>query len=137
MLQVIQDLPSHVIGVHAVGEVTGEDYESVLMPGLAEIAEQQGKISYLLVLDTDIANFTAGTWWTDLKIGLKHFTAWRKIAVVTDQKGIEWYTDILGFFIPGQAKGFPLTKLDEAVQWVSKNREYRNSFKYRTLNVQC
>ena len=30
MLRYIKDLPDHVVGIHAVGEVTKEDYEKVL-----------------------------------------------------------------------------------------------------------
>jgi hypothetical protein len=120
MLQLINDLPAHVVGVHAIGKVTVEDYETVLIPRLDELAKQQGNINYLLVLETDVSNFTFAAWWRDLKLGLKHYKEWRKIAIVTDQKGVEWFSDIFCFFIPGRAKGFPLTKLDEAVMWVSK-----------------
>ncbi len=120
MLQFMNNLPTHVVGIHAVGDVTKEDYNKVLIPRLDELAREQGKIDYLLFLETDVSNFSAAAWWGDFKIGLKHFTKWNKIAVVTDQKGVEWFTDVFKYFIPGKSKGFPLAQLNEAINWISE-----------------
>jgi hypothetical protein len=120
MLQFINDLPPHVVGIHAIGEVTKEDLDKVLIPRIDELVKKQGEINYLLVLETDVQNFTAGAWWNDIKTGIKHFTKWNKIAVVSDQKGVEWFSDMFRFFIPGKSKGFALTELDEAVKWISE-----------------
>ncbi|RCH55852.1 STAS/SEC14 domain-containing protein [Mucilaginibacter hurinus] len=120
MLRFINDMPGHVIGIHAVGAVTREDIESVLMPKFDELVEKQGEINYLLVLETDINNFTRGALLADVKLGLKHFTKWNRIAIVTDQRGVAWFSDAVRFLIPGQSKSFPLDKLDEAVIWVSE-----------------
>ncbi|WP_158827964.1 STAS/SEC14 domain-containing protein [Mucilaginibacter lacusdianchii] len=124
MLQFINDLPEHVVGIHAIGEVTKEDVDDVLMPRLDDLASRQGEINYILVLETDVQNFTLGAWWNDLKAGLKHFTKWKKIAIVTDQHSVEWFTSsIFRFMVPGTSKGFPLDKLDEAVQWVTAKEQ--------------
>jgi hypothetical protein len=72
------------------------------------------------VLETDVANFTIAAWWS-LKAGLKHFTKWKRIAVVSDQKGVEWFSNAFTAFIPGKAKGFSLSEIDEAVKWISAN----------------
>lgn len=120
MLQIIKDLPSHVVGIHAVGIVRDEEMERVLMPLVVELDKQEGKINYLLVLETSTPNFTWDAWLKDMKLGFNHFKDWKKIAIVTDQKGIMWFNDIFRTFIHGNSKGFPLDKLDEAVQWISK-----------------
>ncbi|HEY9535615.1 MAG TPA: STAS/SEC14 domain-containing protein [Mucilaginibacter sp.] len=121
MLQYINDLPADVLGIHAIGEVTKQDMDAVLLPKLDELAKTKGDIKYLLVLETDVSNFSLAAWWSDLVTGLKHFTEWKRIAVVTDQKGVEWFTDVFTHFIPGKAKGFNLGELDEAVKWISAN----------------
>lgn len=120
MLQFIKDLEPHVVGIHAIGEVTKEDIETVLIPRIDDLVKRQGEINYLMVLETDVKNFTAGAWWGDLKVGLKNFTKWNKIAVVSDQKGVEWFSDAFRFFIPGKSKGFSLSELDEAVKWITE-----------------
>lgn len=120
MLRYIKDLPDHVIGIHAAGEVSKDDYEKVLIPRIEELVERQGEINYLLILETDIGNFTAGAWWDDFKLGLKHFSKWNKIAIVTDQKLVEWFSDAFRLFIPGKSRGFPMAELDEAIKWISE-----------------
>jgi hypothetical protein len=119
MLQFINDLPENVVGIHAVGEVTKQELDTVLVPRIDDLVKKQGEINYLLVLDTDVQNFTAGAWWNDIKVGIKNFTKWNKIAIVSNQKGVEWFSDLFRFFIPGKSKGFALNELDEAVKWIS------------------
>jgi hypothetical protein len=121
MLQFINDLPDDVVGIHAIGEVTKEDFDKVLIPRIDDLAKRQGEIKYLLVLETDVSNFTLAAWWKDLVMGLKHFTEWKRIAVVSDQKGVEWFTDVFKYFIPGNSKGFALNELDEAVAWIKQD----------------
>ena len=105
-----------------MGEVSKEDYEKVFIPRLEEFVARQGEINYLLILETDIGNFTAGAWWDDFMLGLKHFTQWNKIAIVTDQKVVEWLSDVFTVFIPGKSKGFSMAQLDAAVKWVSETQ---------------
>jgi len=120
MLQIIKDLPSHVVGIHAFGKVKDEEMEQVLMPLICELDKREEKINYLLVLETGVPDFTWGAWLKDMKLGFNHFKEWKKIAIVTDQKGMMWANGIFRTFIHGNSKGFPLNKLDEAVQWISK-----------------
>ena len=120
MLQFIKDLPSHVVGIRATGEINKEDYEKVLIPRMEELAKRQGEIDYLLVLETDLQNFNAAAWFEDLKLGLKNFTRWRKVAIVTDQKSVIWFSDMFDHLIPGHSRGFQLSELNEAIEWVSK-----------------
>lgn len=119
MLQFIKDLPDHVVGIRATGEVDKKDYQEVLIPRMEELAKRQGEINYLLVLETDVTNFSAAAWWQDFKLGLKHFAQWKKVAIVTDQKGVEWLTDTASHFIPGHSRGFRLSELNDAIDWVS------------------
>lgn len=119
MLTSITDLPAHVFGVTATGEVTADDLKNVLLPGLQALSEKQGEIYYLLVLKTDVENFTVGAWLQDMIAGIKNFTKWQKIAVVTDQKAVEKFTDAFSFITPGDAKGYKLTQLEEAKAWLA------------------
>ncbi len=42
------------------------------------MAKRFDKIRFLLVLETDVANYSFGAWMDDALVGLKHFTQWRK-----------------------------------------------------------
>jgi hypothetical protein len=119
MLEPIENLPPYVFGVKASGEVTADDLKTVLLPGLEKLTEQYHEIYYLLVLETKVENFTAGAWLQDAMAGVKHFTNWKKMAIVTDQKTVENFTDAFSYITPVEAKGFSLAELDEAIAWVS------------------
>ena len=119
MLEFINDLPDNVVGIYAKGEVTEDEIESKVKVRLSEMKNNQGEINYLLVLETDIQNFTVKAWWEELKTGFKNFSSWNKIAVVTDQKTMEWLADSFKFFIPGKSKGFQMEELEEAKKWIS------------------
>jgi len=120
MLTEITGLPDNIFGVRATGEVDSDDLKNVLLPGLKRTAEKFGEIRYLLVLDTDVKNFTAGAWIQDAKAGLQNFTKWRKIAIVTSEKGVEWFTDIFTVATPGSSKGFKPEELEKAKEWLTQ-----------------
>ncbi|UPZ34704.1 STAS/SEC14 domain-containing protein [Sphingobacterium sp. PCS056] len=119
MLRVIQNLPDHVFGVRASGEVTADDLKNVLLPELESLTDRYNEIYYLLLLETEVQNFTAGAWVQDLIAGLKHFTAWKKMAIVTDQTAVEKFTDAFSYISPGEAKGYEISELQEAIDWLS------------------
>lgn len=126
MLTIIKGLPAHVLGVRASGEVSADDIAQVLRPALDEQAARAGGINYLLVLDTEVQAFTAGAWWQDMLAGLQHFTNWQRIAVVTDQKPVELFTDLFELGVPGRSKGFASHELAQATAWIGR-REPRSS----------
>ena len=119
MLEVMNDVPAHVAGFRAKGEVTKDDYEKVLIPAIDALAEKFGKLHFLMVLDTDVKNFTLGAWLDDAKVGIKHITKWHRMAIVTDQKAVEKFSDFFGVLVPGESKGFTHAQLQEAIEWVS------------------
>lgn len=120
MLSIMIDLPPHVVGVRATGAVTKKDFEEVLKPALDGLLKRTGKINYLLLLDTRVSNFTLGALADDLVIGLKHYKHWNRIAIVTNEKVVEKFSDIFSFIVPGESKGFTLSELAAAKLWVSK-----------------
>jgi hypothetical protein len=121
MLEIINDLPAHVLGVKATGEVSASDLETVLLPALQKQADQFDSINYLLVLETSVKNFTPGAWLQDMKAGLKNFSKWNKIAVVTDETLVEKFTDLFTIAVPGKSKGFTPTELADAKGWVASS----------------
>ena len=119
MLQLIEDLPAHVVGVRAVNAVTEEDYKKVLLPALEALSKTTGKINLIIVLETNVSNYTLGAWANDLKAGFMYFTKWHRIAIVSDQKLVRTFTNAFSFIAPGEYKGFPMAGLSIAKQWVA------------------
>ena len=73
MLRVINNLPRHVAGVHAFADVDEMEYESTLDGLFNNFVERQNKINFLLVLETEIKNFSPGKWCGNIRLGLKYF----------------------------------------------------------------
>lgn len=119
MIEIMTDLPDFVIGIRAKGRVTGEDYESVLIPAIEEKLKKHPKISLLYHIGTDFSDFEAAAMWDDAKIGLRHIAAWRKVAVVSDVDWIRWLMKVFAFVIPGDVRIFTNDQLAEAREWVS------------------
>lgn len=119
MLQLINDLPLHVAGLHAFAEVTETEYEDALISIIDELLEKNKKVNFVLVLETDIKNFAGGAWCGNIKIGFKYFFNWGRVALVTDQKSVLGYSDLFKYIIPGQFQYFPLDQLGTAIRWVS------------------
>ncbi len=119
MLQLIEGLPENVVGIRAVQQVTKDDYEKIVFPALESVHKKFKKMNLLMVLETSVANYTPGAWVDDLKAGLKYFSNWHKIAIVSDQKMVQVITDAVSVVMPGECKGFSLAELPTAQLWVA------------------
>jgi hypothetical protein len=119
MIEIIQGLPDNVVAVIASGKVTGEDYDSVLIPVIEEKLKRHDKIRVLYALGLDFSGFTAGAMWDDAKIGIRHLTAYDKVAVVSDANWITGAVKFFSFIIPCPVKIFGNDGLAEAKEWIS------------------
>ena len=119
MIELITGLPNDTVGFRATGKVTKQDYEDVVEPAIKSLVETKGKINFLLVLDTDIRNYTLAADYKDIMTGLKYFKHWRKIAVVTDQDFVRNFVVGINYPLPGETKAFSTAAFDEAKKWVT------------------
>lgn len=118
MIELIPGLPDNVLGLEAKGEVTGEDYEQVVIPAVHRLREGGEKIRLLYVLGAEFEGFTAAAMWDDTKVGLEHPFSWERIAVVTDHDAYRRLFRGVGFLIPAKVRVFDLAALDEARSWI-------------------
>ena len=119
MLSLLHDLPPTVVGVKATGLVQKKDYDLVLKPAMEELYQRKQSVSLLLQIETDLDNYSFGAWVEDAKLGLRYFSKWHRVAIVSRNKNVKWFTDTFGHLVPGTYKGFMLTDLVEAKRWVS------------------
>jgi len=101
------------------GHVTKDDYDKVIIPEIEALAKREHELYFLFVLNTAISNISAGFWWDDLKVSIRHLHHWRKIAVVSDSKTIEWLTGVFNYVSSAKARGFNMSQLEEAKIWVA------------------
>jgi hypothetical protein len=119
MIEHLENLPYNVAGFRASQKVTKDDFKNTLLPKVKELVDKTDKLNYILVLDTSIRNFTLGAWIQDLILGIKYFTKWRRIAIVTDVNSIRIFTKYHSYFMPGEYRGYKHNDLQKAVDWIS------------------
>ncbi|MEM9301720.1 MAG: STAS/SEC14 domain-containing protein [Pseudomonadota bacterium] len=118
MIEVMNDLPDQVLGVRASGKVTGEDYQNGLVPALEDKLSRFRKARLLYVVGNDFMGYTGDAAWEDAKVGMKHFAAFERVAIVTDVDWIENTAKAFGFMLPGEVRVFDDDELEAARQWI-------------------
>ena len=118
MLHEIPGLPDGAVGVTAQGTVTAHDYATVLVPALERALRTHPKIRFLYHLGADFGGFTAGALWDDAKVGIRHLTAFEKIAVVTDVAWLREAVRLFAFLMPCPVEVFGNDHLAEAKTWI-------------------
>lgn len=119
MIRPLDQLPVGVIGFAASGELSSEDYTRVLSPALTAATVNGGKLRVVLVFAGEFGGMEPGAIWQDLKMGVKDWHAWERIALVTDHR---WMRDGLHMFawaIPGEARAFTIAQRDDAISWAA------------------
>jgi hypothetical protein len=119
MLKMLDDLPNNVIGVEAVGKVSAEDYEQVLVPAIQAKRDAHEKIRLIYVFGDKFDGWSAGAMWQDAKLGLTDPRVWEKIAIVSDNDWVEHAVKMFGWMVPGEVRVFELDDLDDATEWAA------------------
>ena len=114
------DTTDNIVAFRALAEVTKDDFLTAVIPAVEHLVKQLNEINFLLVLDTDIQNFTAGAWLQDALMGLKHLGK-NRAAIVTDSDEIISFTNGFSYVVPGEFKGFRKLDFNKALNWVEGN----------------
>ena len=118
MFEIIQDMPDNVVAVRASGQISGKDYDDVLIPAVDSSLKRHGKIRILYQLSRDFSGFTAEAMFDDAKVGIRHRTSFEKIAVVTDADWISRAVQFFSVFIPCPVKVFGNNDMSGAKAWL-------------------
>ena len=119
MMGIIQGLPDNVVGVNLSGTITGEDYDTVLIPAIKDKLKKYKKIRMLFQGSSDFSHLTLYAYLEYAKVTW-HMFEFEKVAVVSD---IHWMNDsvkLFRFLMPMPVKIFSNDELDKAKAWVSE-----------------
>ena len=120
MIESIPDLPDNVLGFSASGTVTARDYEALIIPAVEAMFARHDKIRLLYHLGPDVTGFEAAAMWDDARVGLRHFSGWERIAVVSDVDWIRGAMRLFGLAMPGEVRVFQNAELAAATRWISE-----------------
>jgi hypothetical protein len=119
MIKLLPNLPDFVVGISASGQINAKDYEEVLIPAVDSALKKHDRIRVLYQLTPEFSGFTSGAMWDDAKLGLSHFNAWDRIAVVTDVPWVANAARMFGFLMPCLTKIFSNKDQAEAEKWIA------------------
>ncbi|OOG56544.1 STAS/SEC14 domain-containing protein [Rhodanobacter sp. C03] len=120
MIAQIEGLPAGTLGFRAHGQVTAADYENIIVPDVEAAFALNRKLRVLYVTAEDFTGFDPGAMWDDAKLGMRHFSGWDRVALVSDVPWLRTTTAAMSFMIPAVIRLFHLTELDEATQWITE-----------------
>ena len=120
MLTIINDLPDNVLGVSGEGKITGKDYETVLIPAIAEKFKANKKLRMLYHLGVNFTGFDLSAMLDDAKMGMKHLSAWDRIALVSDHEMINTFAKFFGHMLSCELRIFKNAEMGVAKKWISE-----------------
>jgi len=121
MIEVIPGQPDNILEFRASGKVTGGDYEKVVFPAIEEALYRTERVRVLFELDESFTGYDFAGLVDDTKLGLRHWTGFERIALVS-AKG--WLRDLvrgIGFALPCPVRTFQPSQLDEARRWLRES----------------
>ncbi|KVV15800.1 STAS/SEC14 domain-containing protein [Flavobacterium sp. TAB 87] len=118
MMKLMSDLPDDVLGIVAEGKITPADYETVLIPAVDKLLEQNEKIKIIYQLAENFENFDVSAMIDDSKIGMKHLAQWDKVALVSNHRTINTFVKFFSYLMPCEVRVFANDSLLAAKQWI-------------------
>jgi hypothetical protein len=99
-----------------------EDYDDLLVPELHRALEAGGGLRTLYLIE-DLEEMEPGALWADAKLGfdlgVKHHSSWVRSAIVTDIDWMARASRLFAWMMPGEARVFETSELEQAKAWVS------------------
>ena len=121
MIEVLPDMPEGVTGIRVSGRLCGDDLRE-FKPAMEEQLKT-GEIRIVEVIAPDYEGFGPGGLVEDLKLGfgaiLKHHSAFKRIAVVSDKEWVAHTLHALAWMIPGELAVFGLDEFERAKEWAA------------------
>ncbi|MET8942779.1 STAS/SEC14 domain-containing protein [Streptomyces sp. NPDC004542] len=118
MLERVQDTPSGVDAVKAIGTVSKHDYEAVIEPLVDDARREGRRIRLLWECGPGFRSFTPAAGWEDLKVGIRAMRLFEGCAVVTDIRWIRKWTGPASFLMPCPVRVFGVREREEALDWL-------------------
>jgi hypothetical protein len=119
MMTILPESQGNLLGVQATNQVTGQDYEKILIPRLEAIIQDHGQARFLCYMDSGFRGMQPRAMWDDAVFAVHHRNDFTKVAVVGGKTWIQWAVRLSRRFMRGDMKTFSASQLHEAWQWVT------------------
>jgi hypothetical protein len=120
MIEELKDTPNTMVGFSVKGSATIEDFNSVVLPAVAELVKRTDKLNYLLIVDDPAESDTIAAWLEGAMTDLNNHRKWNKGAIVTTARKFSPVHSQKT--TPGEFRTFSHTEIDRAIDWVGEQR---------------
>src|SRR5271169_443220 len=115
MLELIEGLPSNVVGIVVKGRVTKQECCEILTPAVAKSLRWRDKIR----LYYELSSRFPGAGWEDLELGIEYAARCERTAIVTDIGWVGLTVKAIRFLIPGEIRVFATIQAPEGLAWIT------------------
>jgi len=119
MIELLKGFPDNVVAAACQGQITKNDYDTVLVPAVEKALKSHDKIRFYYEAGANFAGIDASAAWEDFKVGMEHFLRWERVAVVTDVEWIKHTMRIFSFVMPAEMRVFPVAETAKAREWIA------------------
>lgn len=119
MIEHVAGRPEGTLEFRITGKLTAQDYETVLTPVIERALRENERLKLLMIVDEGYDGFDLGAAWEDARLGLKHWSGFGRVALVTDKDWLKAVTKAMAFMMPCPVKTFDLDELEEARRWLA------------------
>lgn len=116
MIQLLEESKDALVAFRISGNIDKNDYD-VMLPVLEERIKQHGKIKVYAEV-WEVEDISIGALWDEIKFDFKHAADFSRVAIVGDQKWIDWITLAAKPFTTAEVKYFDFTQRDQAWAWI-------------------
>jgi hypothetical protein len=120
MIELLKGFPDNVVAIACHGEVTRQDYDTVLIPAVEKALKSHDKVRLLYEVGPDFASYDAGAAWEDFKTGMEHYSRWERVAVITDIEWIKLAMRLFSVFLPGAMRVYSMADAAKARLWITQ-----------------
>ena len=112
----VENEPESIVRLRVEGHLTAEDYET-LIPYFEDLINQCGQASLLCDM-SHFGGMEVQAFWKDFTYSIRNLPNFKRLAVVGDQRWLEWETHLFDPLLKTEVKCFLLGKSDEAWHWL-------------------
>ncbi|MEA5472849.1 STAS/SEC14 domain-containing protein [Synechococcus sp. CCY9201] len=121
MIETIEGLPEGTLGFAFSGQISGHDYDTVLVPAMERAIEEHDRIKTLLRFGPAFEGYDLAAAWDDTLLGLRHWRGFERIAVVSDVPWLRTTIRAIGALLPCPIRNFPTEQEQEARIWLGES----------------
>jgi len=121
MIEEIPGRPEGTLEFRLTGKITGGDYDQVLTPAIEKALQDNERIRVLVQIGPGFEGYSLDAAWDDARLGLRHWSGFDRVAVVSDVDWVKTAVRAFGFAMPCPVRTFDLAEHEDARRWLSES----------------